>query len=64
MDELRAFLAAIVESSDDAIIGLTPQGRIFRTVARGRSTDTLITRSLANRFRCCRYRSEVMKSTI
>lgn len=29
MDELRAFLAAIVESSDDAIIGLTPQGRIF-----------------------------------
>jgi sigma-B regulation protein RsbU (phosphoserine phosphatase) len=29
MDELRAFLAAIVESSDDAIIGLNPQGRIF-----------------------------------
>jgi len=29
MDELRAFLAAIVESSDDAIIGLTPEGRIF-----------------------------------
>lgn len=29
MDELRAFLAAIVESSDDAIIGLSPQGRIF-----------------------------------
>ena len=29
MDELSAFLAAIVESSDDAIIGLNPQGRIF-----------------------------------
>ncbi|WP_303721823.1 SpoIIE family protein phosphatase [Malonomonas rubra] len=29
MDELRAFLAAIVESSDDAIIGLNQQGRIF-----------------------------------
>lgn len=29
MDELHAFLAAIVESSDDAIIGLTRRGRIF-----------------------------------
>lgn len=29
MDELHAFLAAIVESSEDAIIGLNSQGRIF-----------------------------------
>ena len=29
MDELRAFLAAIVESSQDAIVGLNLQGRIF-----------------------------------
>lgn len=29
MDELGAFLAAIVESSDDAIIGLNPQGQII-----------------------------------
>lgn len=28
MDEIRSFLAAIVESSDDAIIGLTRDGRI------------------------------------
>lgn len=29
MDELRAFLVAIVESSDDAIIGLNLQGQIY-----------------------------------
>lgn len=28
MEELRSFLASIVEGSDDAIIGLTPEGRI------------------------------------
>ena len=28
MEEIRSFLASIVEGSEDAIIGLTPEGRI------------------------------------
>lgn len=52
MDELRAFLAAIVECSDDAIIGLNPQGRIFswNRGARqiyGFSTEEVVGQSIA-----------------